>query len=163
MRERRETCAVQCGNQQSRGDPGRLGWVVVLHLATVGQLAELLQEHGDQVRRRLEKGLVLVGPERFQRCEPFLRCPVRIELAFLDLGRLADLLLGLGARDHHEMPGLQVGPARRRVGHLQRCLDEVAWYGAIRELAHRASPAEVRIELREARAHFLDRVLAILV
>ena len=134
MCERREAGVVKRRDQDACRKSGRLGGIVVLDLAAVGQLTKFLQEHGDQVGCRLQEGLVRVGAQRRQRLEPLGRCAMLVKLAFFDLGRLADLPLRFRPADHDEVPRLQVGAARRRTRGLERGFDDVPRDGSRREV-----------------------------
>ena len=87
------------------------------------------------------------GHKRRERLEPLGRCAVLVELALLDLGSFADSALRLGSADDDEVPGLQVGAARRGAGGPERGLDQVARHGPVRVVAYGAAAADVRVEV----------------
>ena len=152
---------MQRRDQYPGGETGGFRRVVVLHLAAVVEAAVLLQEHGDQVGRRLEKGLRRVGAQGLERGQPLGRRAVLVEFPLFRFRRLANPLLRPGRADHDEVPRLQVGPARRRARRFQGRFDDVAGHGPGGELAHGPAPRQVRVEALDARTHFLDGILAI--
>ena len=77
------------------------------------------------------------------------------------LGGLTDLFLGIRAAHDDEVPGLQVGAARRGARGLQRGLDDVPRHRPVGEVSHGAAPRHVREEPLDALAHLVDRVFAI--
>ena len=84
----------------------------MFHLAAVLEVAELLQEHGDQVRRCFQEGFVRIRTEWLEGGEPFFGCAMSVKLALFNFGGRANLFLGLGGGGCPELillNGLKIG------------------------------------------------------
>ena len=104
---------------------------------------------------------MLVGAERRERIEPLLGCAMLVELLLFLLGRDPDLRLHRGIRDHDEVPGLEIRPARRRAASADAIVDQLGVHGPVGELADRAPTIELGVEVGSATTHLVSGQFAI--
>lgn len=141
MRQCGQSRLMQCGDQDSGGDPNRFRHVVVF-----AWLAILIQRLGyaeddNQMGSRFQKRFLGIGSQRGQRIQPGLGSPVLIKFAFLLLCRFPDLFLNFRRPDYGKMPWLLVGATGRRSGGLQAVLNDLVGDGSVGKLADRSAAA----------------------
>jgi len=84
--------------------------VVVLDLAAVRQQTVVLHENGNQVRRCLQIGLVLVGSQRGQSLQPLLSGTFVVEFALLFFGGFTNPALDRGVVTTTKCHGCMLAP-----------------------------------------------------
>lgn len=146
---------VQGRDQQSRRDTDRFLGVVVLAICPTLVCPPSLHKDADKPWRRLEEGFARIGSQWGQRLQPFLRCSMLVELAFLLLGSDADLPFQCRLADGDEMPGLEICTTGSRAGRCQTGLDHRAIDGRVGEIPNRATSSQLFVKIDGTTKHLV--------
>ncbi len=146
VRERDETCVMNCRHQESGREADRFAGVVVLHARAIRLHAVRLRKDRDQPRRDLEKRLLRIGAEWRERRQPRGWCSMLVEFALFLFGCRADLVFHGRICDRDEVPGLQVRPARRTASRTEARLDDLAWNGTRGKFANGSASLHAFVE-----------------
>ena len=128
---------------------------------SVGQQAEFLNKNSDQAGRSFEEGLMLIGTQWPQRFQPLGRCPVFVELFFLELCRRSNTALDPGVAHDREMPGLHIGAAGRAERRLQAMLDHSWRQWPVGKITNGAPALQIIGKLLCPCQHLLRRILSV--
>ena len=137
--EGRQAGLMQGRNQEPGGDADRFWHVIGFVRLTGGIETPTLTKDHDQPGRDLQERFVGVGAQRLEGFDPLGSGPPLIKGDLLAFRRLANCASQRTLPDHGEMPGLQIGAARRRAGRHQAGLDDLPCDRSITELPHRVA------------------------